>query len=93
MQDSQIIRTEYSDIMKKSYIDYAMSVIAVSYTHLYSIDSITAGITTDERFTRLTVVASGDELILSQIEKQLRKLEDVYKRQHPRHAVRVPAQP
>lgn len=27
MQESQIIRTEYSDIMKKSYIDYAMSVI------------------------------------------------------------------
>lgn len=27
MQDTQIIRTEYSDIMKKSYIDYAMSVI------------------------------------------------------------------
>ena len=27
MQESQIIRTEYSDVMKKSYIDYAMSVI------------------------------------------------------------------
>lgn len=27
MRDSQIIRTEYSDIMKKSFIDYAMSVI------------------------------------------------------------------
>ena len=27
MEDSQIIRTEYSDLMKKSYIDYAMSVI------------------------------------------------------------------
>ena len=27
MQDTQIIRTEYSDVMKKSYIDYAMSVI------------------------------------------------------------------
>ena len=26
--ESQIIRTEYSDLMKKSYIDYAMSVIA-----------------------------------------------------------------
>ena len=25
--ESQIIRTEYSDLMKKSYIDYAMSVI------------------------------------------------------------------
>ena len=27
MQETQIIRTEYSDVMKKSYIDYAMSVI------------------------------------------------------------------
>ena len=27
MNDSRIIRTEYSDLMKKSYIDYAMSVI------------------------------------------------------------------
>ena len=43
----------------------------------YSIDSITAGTTMDERYTRLTVVASGDEQILSQIEKQLQKLEDV----------------
>lgn len=43
----------------------------------YSIDSITAGVTMDERFSRLTVVASGDEQILQQIEKQLQKLEDV----------------
>ena len=40
----------------------------------YSIDSITAGVTADPRFTRITI---GDELILSQIEKQVRKLEDV----------------
>lgn len=43
----------------------------------YSIDSITAGVTADPRYTRITIVASGDELILSQIEKQVRKLEDV----------------
>lgn len=43
----------------------------------YNIDSITSGVTTDERFTRITVAASGDEQILSQIEKQLRKLEEV----------------
>ena len=43
----------------------------------YSIDSITAGMTADPRYTRITVVSSGDELILSQIEKQVRKLEDV----------------
>ena len=43
----------------------------------YNVDSITAGTTTDPNFTRITIVASGDELILSQIEKQVRKLEDV----------------
>lgn len=45
----------------------------------YSIDSITAGVTADPRFTRITIVGSGDELILAQIEKQVRKLEDVIK--------------
>ena len=34
----------------------------------YSIDSITAGMTADPRFTRITIVSSGDEQILSQIE-------------------------
>jgi len=43
----------------------------------YSIDSITAGMTADPRFTRITIVARGEELILEQIEKQVRKLEDV----------------
>ena len=37
----------------------------------YNIESITAGTTADPRFTRITIVASGDEQILSQIEKQL----------------------
>ena len=37
----------------------------------------TAGTTADPRFTRITIVASGDEQILSQIEKQVRKMEDV----------------
>lgn len=43
----------------------------------YNIDSFSAGVTADPRFTRVTIVASGDELILEQIEKQLAKLEDV----------------
>ena len=43
----------------------------------YSIDSISAGVTADPRFTRITIVASGAELILAQIEKQVNKLEDI----------------
>lgn len=43
----------------------------------YNIDSFSSGVTADPRFTRITIVASGDEQILEQIEKQLAKLEDV----------------
>ena len=43
----------------------------------YNIDSITAGLTADPRFTRITIVASGDDDILDQIEKQVAKLVDV----------------
>lgn len=43
----------------------------------YNIESITAGVTADSRFTRITIVASGDDEILAQIEKQVAKLVDV----------------
>lgn len=43
----------------------------------YNIESITAGTTADPRFTRITIVALGDDLILEQIEKQVEKLVDV----------------
>ena len=43
----------------------------------YNIDSITSGTTMDKRLTLITVVATGDTRVLSQIEKQLSKLEDV----------------
>ncbi len=43
----------------------------------YNIDSISAGVTADPRFTRITIVSSGDELLLEQIKKQVAKLEDV----------------
>ncbi|MCR4657829.1 MAG: acetolactate synthase small subunit [Lachnospiraceae bacterium] len=43
----------------------------------YNIESITAGVTSNPRFTRITIVTSGDEDILEQIEKQVAKLIDV----------------
>ena len=43
----------------------------------YNIDSITAGVTADPRFTRITIVTSGDDEILDRIEKQVSKLIDV----------------
>ncbi|MCR5234413.1 MAG: acetolactate synthase small subunit [Lachnospiraceae bacterium] len=45
----------------------------------YNIESITAGTTSDPRYTRITIVANGDEAILDQIEKQVGKLIDVRK--------------
>ena len=43
----------------------------------YNIESITAGVTADPRFTRITIVTNGDDEILDQIEKQVEKLVDV----------------
>ena len=37
----------------------------------YNIDSFSSGVTADPRYTRITIVATGDEQILEQIEKQL----------------------
>ncbi|MCH5274298.1 MAG: acetolactate synthase small subunit [Lachnospiraceae bacterium] len=43
----------------------------------YNIESITAGVTADPRFSRITIVTSGEDQILEQIEKQVAKLVDV----------------
>ena len=43
----------------------------------FNIESFSAGETADPRYTRVTIVASGEEQSLEQIEKQLAKLEDV----------------
>ncbi len=43
----------------------------------YNIESITAGVTADPRFSRITIVTNGDDQILEQIEKQVAKLVDV----------------
>ena len=43
----------------------------------YNIESITAGVTADPKYSRITIVTCGDEEIIEQIEKQVAKLEDV----------------
>lgn len=55
----------------------------------YNIESITAGVTADPKITRVTIVCSGDDEILDQIEKQVAKLVDVcdIKELKPEHSV------
>jgi acetolactate synthase-1/3 small subunit len=43
----------------------------------YNIESITAGVTADPKYSRITIVTCGDAEIIEQIEKQVAKLEDV----------------
>lgn len=43
----------------------------------YNIDSLSVGVTENPKYSRMTVAVSGDDRILSQIKKQLNKLEDV----------------
>lgn len=44
----------------------------------YNIESLTVGVTADPKYSRMTVVSYGDQLVLEQIMKQLGKLEDVH---------------
>ena len=43
----------------------------------YNIDSLSVGVTQDPKYSRMTVVVTGDDKILTQIKSQLNKLEDV----------------
>lgn len=43
----------------------------------YNIDSVSVGTTADPKYSRMTVVCKGDEMILEQITNQLNKLVDV----------------
>jgi len=45
----------------------------------YNIESISAGITNDPKFTRITVAVGGDDQILEQIRNQINKLVEVRK--------------
>ena len=77
--------TARDDIMKKVVFSILMantagmlSRIAGLFTRRgYNIDSLTVGTTADPRFSRATIVSTGDDQVLGQIEAQLIKLEDV----------------
>ncbi|MCL2882313.1 MAG: acetolactate synthase small subunit [Coriobacteriia bacterium] len=43
----------------------------------YNIDSLAVGETEDPRFSRMTIVSTGDDYMREQVVKQLRKLHDV----------------
>lgn len=45
----------------------------------YNIDSLTVGITDDPNLSRMTIMITGDDQMLEQINKQLNKLVDVIK--------------
>lgn len=45
----------------------------------FNIDSLAVGITEDSRFSKITIVADGDEYVIEQLEKQLNKLIPVIK--------------
>ena len=61
MQDSQIIRTEYSELMKKSYIDYAMSVIIARVQRRTLYDMYELGIRYDKPYRKCARIV-GDTM-------------------------------
>ena len=54
-----------------------MRVVGLFARRGYNIDSVSSGVTEDNRYSRITVAVTGDDIILDQIKKQVSKLEDV----------------
>jgi acetolactate synthase I/III small subunit len=54
-------------------------VVGLFSRRAFNIHSLAVGVTEDPAFSRITIVAEGDEYILEQISKQLNKLIDVIK--------------
>ncbi len=55
----------------------------------YNIESLVAGVTENPAVSRITIVVKGDEHVLEQVIKQLRKLVDVIKVQDLRKSLSV----
>ena len=66
-------------IMVRNHPGVLSHVAGLFARRAYNIESIAAGVTENPDVTRITIVVSGDEVILEQVTKQLRKLIDVIK--------------
>ena len=56
-----------------------MKVAGLFSRRMFNIDSLAVGETDDPKVSRITIVSSGDERTIEQIEKQLNKKLDVIK--------------
>ena len=71
------MKTQVFSLLVKNNTGLLSRVAGLFSRRGYNIDSITSGTTMNKSLTLITVVATGDTQVLSQIEKQLAKLEDV----------------
>ena len=71
------MKTQVFSLLVKNNTGLLSRVAGLFSRRGYNIDSITSGTTMNKSLTLITVVATGDTRVLSQIEKQLAKLEDV----------------
>ena len=83
---SKIKRRSYSNMNKKVLsvlVDNTSGVlnrvVGLFSRRGYNIDSLTVGVTQDPRYSRMTIVVTGDDDIIEQIIKQIEKLVDVNK--------------
>jgi len=73
------IRRETIGILVKNHPGVLSKIAGLFTRRGYNIKSITAGETEDPRYTRITIVAEGDERTIQQIVHQLQKQIDVIK--------------
>jgi len=76
-RNSRIVKTRIKPLLVDNASGVLSRIAGLFSRRGYNIDSLTVGVTADPRYSRMTIVSSGDDLTLDQIGKQLEKLEDV----------------
>src|SRR5205814_5139692 len=73
------IKTRTMSVMVENKFGVLARISTLFAARGFNIDSLAVGETEDPSVSRMTIVASGNENVLEQVEKQLNKLIDVIK--------------
>src|SRR3989337_2682956 len=73
------MKTHTLSILVRNHPGVLSHIAGLFARRAYNIESIAAGVTEKPDVTRITIVVAGDEDVLEQVTKQVRKLVDVIK--------------
>src|SRR5580765_2752217 len=82
LQPPAVVKSRTISVLVENKFGVLARIATLFAARGYNIDSLAVGETEDPAVSRMTIVASGNDAVLEQVEKQLNKLIDVIKVQN-----------